>query len=218
MRRLRLIAVCTIAVTAGTAAPHAVQQDLDLTAIDQAMMLGRTAVATERTRLHASYRLPVGKAPVDYVEIVTPFRRVVLAAQSRAARGERALAQREALELLANAPDQLDVYVEMTFHPFNTFIGVPEYAVLLVPRTGRPVAPRATARVPRAGPRLESLPPALPAALDSGSPVNRAPLSGGTLIAQFDLNALELSAAYDVVVREGETERGRVGVDLARLR
>ena len=182
------------------------------------MRLGRTAVGAERARLHATYRLAVAKPPIDYIEIVTPFRRIVLATEARAARGERALAQREAIDLLARAPDRLDVYVEMTFHPFNTFVGVPAYEVVLVSGAGVTIPARAVSRIPRSGPRLNSLPPALPELLGSASAVEPGPLSGGTLAAQFDLEPLDAAGRYEVLVRERDEELGRTTVDLGRLR
>ena len=62
---------------------------------------------------------------MDYLEIVTPFRRIVLAAQARAGAGDRRFGQREALEIEAAAPGQIDLYAELTFHPLNTFVLVP---------------------------------------------------------------------------------------------
>ena len=39
------------------------------------------------------------------------------------------------IDLLAESGDRLDVYVEMTFHPQNTYIGVPDYVVALMRQT-----------------------------------------------------------------------------------
>ena len=42
---------------------------------------------------------------LDYVDVVTPFRRVVLAAEARLRAGERLFGQREALAVLDSAPE-----------------------------------------------------------------------------------------------------------------
>ena len=218
MRTCRTTGLCLAVIsTVSAATVAAVQRNIDLAAVGEAMTLGRTAIGTERTRFHSSYRVSGATPPIDYIDIVTPFRRVVLGAQSRAARGERALAQREALDLLAGNPDQLDVYVEMTFHPLNTFIGVPEYDLRLETAAGAAAQARAIRRVPRTGPRLDGLPPASPSLLENRVPADAAALTGGTLAAQFDLQMLDASGRYDIVVLDGKTELGRVRVNLAAL-
>jgi hypothetical protein len=44
------------------------------------------------------------------------------------------------------------------------------------------------------------------------------PLLGGTIIARFDVRALNPKAKYDVDVRDGNEIVGRVGIDLGRMR
>jgi hypothetical protein len=216
-RRVWLPAVAAL-MAAALAGPRAVQPEIDFATIDEAMTLGGTTRGSERARFHEAYRLIAATAPVDYVEIVTPFRRVVLAAQSSLARGERRLAQREALELLARAPRQMDVYVELTFHPQNTYVGVPEYTVALVGAKGARVDAATTNRVPRFGPRLEGLPPPLAGEGLGAAPQRSAPLVGGTLVATFDLRAIDPEGTYDVAIEDGETILARVLATLGRLR
>ena len=71
----------------------------------------------------------------------------------------------EALDLLAAAPDQIDFYVELTFHPLNTYIGVPAYDVRLLRSAAGAAAidPRTLERFPRYGARVEGLPLPYPA-------------------------------------------------------
>lgn len=195
-----------------------VQPEMSFEAIEEALTLGRTALGPGRARLHETYRLTAATAPVDYVEIVTPFRRVVLAAQSAAARGGALFGQREALALLARAPFQMDVYVELTFHPLNTYVGVPAFDVALLGPAGTRIAPGTLAREPRFVPRFEGLPPPLPGAGIAAGPVQSAPLVGGTLVAVFDLRVLDPDASYDVLVEDDGTEIARVRVHLGRLR
>src|SRR5688500_4233425 len=98
----------------------------------EALDIGQSRIASVRTRFHRPYRLVVARASVDYIEVVTPYRRVALAAEARTRLGERALGQREARAVLGDTPEQIDLLVELTFHPQNTFIGVPAYEVRLL--------------------------------------------------------------------------------------
>jgi hypothetical protein len=198
----------------------AIQPDIDLTAIDEAIAIGRSAIATERVRLHRTYRIAVEKAPIDYLELVTPFRRIVLATQERAERGQRGFGQKDALALLATAPGELDVYVELTFHPFNTYVGVPDYLVEITNARKTVVEAKRMDRISRWTPRVDGLP--LSAVPGNASAVlkapNQQPLLGATVIATFDLRDLEARGRADIVVSEAGRDLARVPVDLGLMR
>jgi hypothetical protein len=196
---------------------------LDRRAIQEALDIANTSIERTRARFHADYRFVVGRAPVDFIEIVTPFRRLVLAAETRARTGNRMFAQREALEALKQDPERVDLYVELTFHPLNTFVGVPGYRVMLKStRAGAPpIHPSAIDRIPRVGPRVDGQPVygPLPYPIPPRVPSGGEPLSGGTLIAAFDGRLLDPKGAYDAaVVDERDKELASVRIDLARLR
>jgi hypothetical protein len=209
----RVAAVMT-AIALCSATPGAVQMPIDYAAIDDALALARGS-ATTRARYHDAYRLTAARMPIDYVDIVTPFRRVVIAAQLQADSGNRSFGQRQALELLRAAGAKLDVRVEMTFHPQNNLLGVPAYAVFLAGRgTALPIS---VDRLSRWTPRVDGLPPALPAGGGSG-PSRGMPLLGGTLVAQFDLESIDPGGSYDIVIGDAASELARVRLDLKRLR
>src|SRR4029079_12443309 len=111
---------------------HAAQLTLTPAEIEEAVRLGQTRIAADRTRFHAPYRILVTQAPVDYIDVVTPFRRVVLAADERARLGDRSFGQRQAIEMLNASHGQFDFVVELTFHPLNTFVTMPEYGVAVI--------------------------------------------------------------------------------------
>src|SRR6186713_1062469 len=100
-----------------TATVAAVQTDVDLLAIDEALTLIRSGSAAELARFNEPYRVKVEKAPVDYLEVVTPFRRIVLAGTAKAAVGDRSFGQRQAIDSLADGGNRLDVYAEITLSP-----------------------------------------------------------------------------------------------------
>jgi hypothetical protein len=211
------LAIALIALGGSVVTP-AFDRELDRRAIELAQTQARAPDAAARQRLHAAYRLPVNEPPVDYVTIITPYRRVVLAAEE-AFRAGRATGQRDALGALGDAPARVDIVVEFTFHPLNTFVGVPAYEVTLVPvLPGEdPIEPLSLSRVPRHGPRLVDpdvpVPPSVPQVPDASEP-----MLGGTVIAVFDGNALDERGVYDVLIMEGDEEIARVPADLGAVR
>jgi hypothetical protein len=198
-------------------AAAALQPSLDARAIAEAIAIGQSPLDRERARFHQPYRLQAAQPPVDYIEVVTPFRRVVLAAEGRARAGDRSFGQRQALEVLRDAPDQLDLRVELTFHPLNAYIGVPAYEVRLL-AAARTIPPRHVERIPRFGARLEGTPLPVQAPAAPLPPRGSQPLLGGTLVAGFDARLLDGHAAYDIAVIEQGRTLARAQVDLARLR
>jgi hypothetical protein len=170
----------------------------------------------------------VNRLPIDYIEIVTPFRRVALAAETRARLGERVLGQRDALTILGDVPERVDLVVELTFHPQNTYIGVPAYEVRLVPlepertapgtATRTPIEPLALARVPRNGPRLQGTTLPYPYPTGPQVPAGSEPLLGGSLIAQFDGRRLSPDGTYLALITENGKEVARARIDFGPLR
>ena len=205
-----------LALAAGASA---LQPVLDRIAIDEAVAIGRSRIESVRTRFHQPYRSRVNRAPLDFIDIVTPFRRVEIEAELRARAGTRSLSQRDALAMLDTAGGDLDVFAEFTFHPLNTYIGVPDYAVSLL-ATGRAstpeLPPRGLQRIPRYGARLQGAP--LPFPIAPQPPRGSEPMLGGTVIATFNVNLIDPNGVYDVVVREAGNELARARVNLAALR
>jgi hypothetical protein len=202
---------------------------LDQRAVQDAIDIAHTSLERTRTRFHADYRFVVARAPADFVEIVTPFRRVVIAAETGVREGRRIFGQRDAAEALGPDRERVEVYVELTFHPLNTFVGVPDFGVTLTPtRPGaQPVRPAALDRIPRLGPRVGGQPGSRPSPypIPPSLPGGGQPLSGGTLIAGFDGRSLDPKGLYDVTVTDPSTPSGSrpkelasVRVDFSRLR
>jgi hypothetical protein len=202
---------------AATLAASPVEMRPDPRSAGDAVRIGQSRQDRTRAAFHAPYHLPVRTPPVDYVEVVTPFRRIVLAAQARADAGDRSFGQRQALELLTDPPE-LEIWVELTFHPQNTFVGVPDYVVTLVDGAGARVPAAGLIRHPRHGPRLEGTPLPLPVPGGLTLPETSEPLLGGTIVARFDGRRLDPARAYDLLIEDGPRELGRVRVDLGKLR
>jgi hypothetical protein len=199
-----------------TIATAAVDVTLPPRAIDEAIRLGQSALSRERTAFHTPYRLTVARPPVDFIEVITPFRRLVLIAEQRARAGDRAFGQRHVREIPGALAEELELRVELTFHPLNTFVAVPDYTLALAGPSGR-VEPRTFDRVPRYTPRVDGPPMVTPVPGAPSLPRASQPILGGTLTARFDLRALDPKRVYDIVVSEGGTEVG-AKLDLSRLR
>ena len=214
MRHEPLAAV--VMLIAGATALAGVQTNVDLPAIDDALTLIRSGSAGELARFNEPYRVKVEKAPVDYLEVVTPFRRIVLAGTAKAAVGDRSFGQRQAIESLSEGGERLDVYAEMTLSPLNNYIGVPDYVVTLIDRSDKRIEATATTRLSRWTPRLPG-PPAV-APFQVPTTPRGSPLIGATVIAGFDLKMLAPAATYDVIVELGNEELARVGIALAGMR
>jgi hypothetical protein len=208
------LSIAVLVVLVAAAGMGAVELTLGPRALTEALDIGHSRIDSLRTRFHEPYRLVVARPPVDEIHVITPFRRVALAAESRARLGDRLFGQREARATLAEAPEQIDLLVELTFHPQNTFIGVPPYQVRLLPAvaTAMPAEARHVSYVPRFGPRIQGMPPM------TTPGVAGQPLTGGTIVVQLDGRAIDLNGIYDVLVLDGTKELARARLDLRGLR
>jgi hypothetical protein len=212
-------AALIVSMTAAAASLGAMQTALDPRAVSEAIAIGQSRVERERARFHEPFRVRVSRPPIDYVDVITPFRRIVIVAESRVRTGDRSFGQRQALQMVSAAPPQVEVRVELTFHPQNTYVGVPALGVHLRRGNGARTEADRIERTPRYTPRVDEtlliLPPEVASALppDVGQP-----LHGGSIAAHFDARTLDSTAAYDLVVDEGGRELARVRVDFARMR
>ena len=215
MTRAALVLACALWASGGA---HAVEMMLDTRAIGEAILVGQSRIDRERARAHEPYRLKVATAPVDWIDVVTPFHRVMLAAEARARIGDRLFAQREAFAALAEAPGQIVLVVEMTFHPLNTFVGVPAYVVTLTGPKGSLHQPLRIDRYPRFQPRIETATPELP--FTGGAPVlgKGDPVLGGTIVAPFNATGFDPKGVYSIVVADSGKELVRVPMDLSKMR
>jgi hypothetical protein len=213
--------VLLVAVLLAGTAVSGFERMMGLPLINEAMLLGQSRSESVRARFHQPYRLEVGRPPIDYLDLVTPFRRVVLLAEERGQLGT-GLSQREAIAGLGDQAGEVQVRVEMTFHPLNVFVGVPEYTVELVAGSAAAsaarVTPRNVDRIPRFGARTQTGPSSSPPGGRPIKPGLSQPLAGGTILAAFPIDALNATGVYDVVVSENGKELARARVDFGGLR
>jgi hypothetical protein len=213
------ILVLGVVLVAATGA-RALELTLGPRALAEATDIGQSRIDSIRTRFHQPYRLAVGHPPVDYIEVVTPFRRIALAAEAGARRGQRLFGQREAREVLGNTPEQIDLLVELTFHPQNTFIGVPPYQVRLLPATAdtMPAEPVDVSHVPRFGARIHGAPLPYPYPMTTPGVPGGQPLTGGTIVVRLDGRMVDPDGIYDVLIVDQGKELARARLDVRALR
>ncbi len=202
----------------------AAELDLDPRTVLDAIALGQSSLEGDRLRFHRPYRFEVSRPPLDAIDIVTPFRRVVIAAEVRAVAGDRRFGQRDGLAVAARYPRQISVHAEFTFHPQNVLVLVPRYTVQWLTAAGRRIEPAFAESAPRyftkTGP--SSLPVFPPAAgvVPPSLPGRSLPMLGATVVAFFDGVGLQKpeDPAREVVIEEAGQQVARLPIDLARLR
>jgi hypothetical protein len=216
MARTGLFLIALVCASAGLGA---VERTLDARSLSEAIDTGQSRIGAARARFHAAYHVVVTQSPVDYIEVVTPFRRVALDAEAHANAGDRLYGQREARAVLGDDPWRVDIVIELTFHPMNNFIGVPDYSVSLLSMPGgERILPGQVSRIPRFGPRLSGMPLPYPYTVGPPAPNGSQPLLGGSLVATFDGQALDPQGTYPIVVSDAGKELARSRVDFAKLR
>ena len=208
--------VLSLLLAAFGAALPAYSPTLDQRAIDEALAIGHSYSDAIRDRFHLSYRVHVARAPVDYIDVITPFRRLVIIAEERARIGDRFFSQRDALAVLAQHGEGIEIAAELTFHPQNTYVGVPDYDMTMEAADGRVIRTRGIRRVPRFTPRVAGYP--VPGAGGPGLGAAGQPLLGATVFARVDPEDIDPRGIYDVVVTEMRKELARGRIELTPLR
>jgi hypothetical protein len=212
-------AAVSVFVACAVASVGAVQMTLDRRAIEEAIYIGQSRIERDRERFHVPYRVRVTQPPIDWIDVITPFHRIELAAERNARIGGRQFSQREAMDILRETANEIDLLIEMTFHPLNTFVTVPSYEVELIPASGGSrIKPKRLDRFPRFGPRADSVGPAFPAPNASAVFGGGQPVVGGTMIAVLDGSTFDPQQRLQVVVLDGKTELGRAPIELATMR
>ena len=166
-----------------------------------------------RARFHAPYILPISDDTIQRLEIVTEYRRYVLAAEEQlrlgnwtVARGSQSLGGRGIADDLQPWKGRVSVVVQLRFNPLNTFQYVPEYEITL--GDGR-ITPISITRSPELG--LPSNPGAR-----TGGVEQHLPILGAVVEAAFDAGTVGQTSQTIRLALEGQTIR-TLTADFARL-
>lgn len=113
--------------------------DVDLTEADVRRAVG-IAMSAEvaRARFHESYRVPVNDATVEHVEVITEFRRLVMASEDETLQGNWMLARggfdskgRTLRDILQRWRGQVSIRTRVRFHPQHSYVALPAIDILI---------------------------------------------------------------------------------------
>ena len=181
--------------------------DLDLSSasVADAMRLGR-GTPTEREQFHQKYRQPLVGSLSGDLEVVTPYRRVVLMTEEHVRMADVAWTPERAATALEPLRGRLTIGLHLRFDPRNAYQALPAVSVALLPRgsAGSAILPVDT----RSAAVYVSGQPAPP-----GTPV-----LGARIESTFSTSRLDPAGVYLVSIAIEGREAERVPVDLGRLR
>jgi hypothetical protein len=216
--------LATAAALLALAGLQAAQIDLDPKTVTEAIAIGQATFEAERLRFHRPYQFSIARPPLDSVDVVTPFRRVVIAAELRARSGDRRFGQRDGFAVAQRYPGQISVHAELTFHPLNALVLVPRYSILFVTTRGLRVEPLLVDSVARyfarTGDAALPTPPSVTGVTPPALPGRSQPMLGATVVAFFDGGNLQKpeDPARELLIEEAGQILARLPIDLNRLR
>src|SRR4029434_9560973 len=100
-------------VACGVVSTDAVQLTLDRRALDEAINIGQSRIESERRRFHVPYRVRVARSPIDWIDVITPFHRVELAAEMNARSGRLIVSQHEGFYVLKGAAEHIHLLIAL---------------------------------------------------------------------------------------------------------
>jgi hypothetical protein len=93
---------------------------------------------SSRALFHAPYRVPVDDPLIEHLEIITEFRRFVLAAEDQLTAGNWMMARggidpkgRTVKDLLKPHGGQVSIRARLRYHPHNSYVTPPAFDILL---------------------------------------------------------------------------------------
>jgi hypothetical protein len=202
MSPVRASLTASIVALALVADAHAIAPVVGDRDIERALKLAQARDDT-RAQFHAPYIVNVPHATLERVEVVSEFRRYVLAAEEQLRQGHWLFAQsiKDAQAMLRPWRGRVSLVARLRFHPQNTLTMVPPYALAVA---GPDLVPLDQVRTPIT-------------ALFSGKRGDFfAPLMGATLEGIFDAASVAQTVRPVRLTLEGQ-EIARITIDFAPL-
>ena len=191
--------------TAASLRLGAVTETLTEQDIARALNLANAGDA-QRASFHAPYVIPIAEPMIEQLEVITEFRRFVLAAEEEIKGGNWVLGRggydskgRSLRDLLRPMAGQVTVRVRLRFHPLNNYHAVPRVDILLGDPT---LLPTGATRTPNYAPRSE--------------PGSVLVILGAVVDVSFNAPSIDDRSLPVRLVLEG-TEIARAQVDFSRL-
>jgi hypothetical protein len=174
--------------------------------IAQALSIANGSDATRRL-FHAPYLVDVNDPTIEHLEVITEFRRFVLAAEDELKAGNWMMGRggfdakgRTLKDLLRPLGGHVSIRAQLRFHPQNNYVTLPAFDILL----GEPtlLAINAT-RTPHVTPA-------------TGEPGTRDVINGATIEMFYNAPTIDDRVLPVRLVSEGR-ELARVSVDFSRM-
>ena len=198
-----LVAAALLFAQAPIAAVTEVMTDSD---IAQALNIANGSDAT-RALFHAPYHVTVDAPVIEHLEIITEFRRFVLAAEDQLKGGNWMMARggfdpkgRRLRDLLRPLGGQVSIRARLRFHPQNNYVTLPAFDILL----GDPTLLASIAL------RAPHITPA------TGEPGTRDVINGATIEVFYNAPTIDDRLLPVRLISEGK-EVARVSVDFSRV-
>lgn len=160
-----------------------------------------------RTLFHAAYTVAVDEPAIERLEVVTEFRRFVLAAEDQLKAGNWMMARggfdpkgRTLKDLLRPVEGQVSIRARLRFHPHNSYVTLPAFDILLGDPTQLAINATRTPHVTRA----------------TGEPGTRDVIDGATIEVFYNAPTIDDRTLPIRMVLEGK-ELARVSVDFSRI-
>jgi hypothetical protein len=205
VKAIRNTALLTASLLTIPTAMAAVTETLDERDIARALNIANSG-ETARVAFHAPYVLVPGEPTIEQLEVITEFRRFVLAAEEQLKAGNWMLGRggfdqkgRSLKDLLRPSAGQVSVRARLRFHPQNTYVEMPPADILLGDPTLLPIS---TTRTPHVFPVAE--------------PGAREVFSGTTAETYFNAPSIADRVLAVRIVFDGR-ELARVPVDFSRF-
>jgi hypothetical protein len=200
---MKFVYLSAIAVFAIATVAPVTTLDLDVTPqeIDRALAIARGS-DRERATFHAPYIVKVNDPFLESVEVVSEYRRMVLLAEDRGRKGDRAFGYSLKLAQQALGPwhRRVSVIARLRFHPQNNYVDVPPADIVLI---GAESARIGVLRDP-----ILSLP--------SGNPSEPMAVLGAVVEGSYDATGVGQTMREAVISLDGK-QLGRVKFDFGLL-
>lgn len=200
------LALAGLGCCAAVRAAGSFDTNIDSAAIEQAIAVGRSSDAA-RQRFHAQYRIALDDSLLNQLEIVTEYRRVVLATEDRVRAGDIGWGLPQATAMLAPWRDRVSLILHVTFSPDNVYRAMPRFAIVLYARPHTAGTDQIQPLDLFETPRYVSDQPAPPGT----------PILSGLIQADFSVRNLDRRGIYlGGIALEGRELR-RVEIDFGRM-
>lgn len=211
-----VIAVALAGAAATSPAAVAFETGIRTDAIKRAIDIGQSPGSEASLGFHERYVFLLRDRLLDRLEIVTEFRRVVLATEDRVRLADMTWGAQRAEAMLRPWRDKVSLVLHVSFSPKNTYRAMPRFRIVLYSRSSTTAVPGAA--LSRQANRIEPIDLVETPRYISGQPAPPGtPILAGIVEATFAARMLEPRSAYLAGIFLEDRELRRVELDFSRI-